>query len=482
MKRLVFVFPIIIGLIGCSRTAQPNAADISNIESGLLLPIALKGQDNPHFKIADRMQEYRVPGASIAIVKNGQIAWSKAYGLADTETNLQIDTATLFQAGSVSKPVAALAALKLVEEGKLDLDEDVNTYLQSWKVAGNVFTDSSKVTLRRLLSHTAGLTVHGFPGYTNSETMPSTLEVITGQGNTDSILVFQTPGSNWKYSGGGYTIMQLMVEEITGEAFDVYMDREILPALGMTKSTYSQPVNKDKEAHASAAYTWEGKMIDGRWNNYPEKAAAGLWTTPNDLARYAIKIQGILNGDTSGPISQEMAKTMVTAQLNNWGLGPSLSGEGDSLTFQHGGKNAGFTNVFAATAYQGTGVVIMTNADKGGQLMGEVMRSICAEYDWPFMRQTEVEPVAMPPNKLEAFAGTYLWDPKGETSNYFIELVVEDGGLVVVDTNNNERDLMLPLDSMGFIQTQTGDQMRFESEATPLAFNWNGQFRFFKVK
>ena len=481
MEIRLGIFILILVLSSCGRTAKVEDSDTGRIENGLLLPIALKGEENPKFSILERMQEYRVPGTSIAIVKDGTIKWSRAYGLADVENKIDVDTTTLFQAGSISKPIAALAVLKLVEGGALDLDADVNDYLKSWKVPDSPYTDSMKVTLRGLLSHSAGTSIHGFPGYMKSESVPSTLDVIIGKGNTDSVKVIFKPGEEWKYSGGGYTIMQLVVEDVTGMDFSDYMDTEILPSLGMMHSTYSQPLKKEYRENASSAFNWQGVEIDGKWNTYPEKAAAGLWTTPNDLARYVIQIQKILRGGTDKPISKEMAEEMITPHLNDWGLGPALSGAGDSVNFRHGGKNAGFTNVFSASAYHGYAAIIMTNADQGGDLMGEIMRSICAEYGWDFMVQKEVEVFSMDDSALESFAGAYKWDSKGQGTNYYVDLEVKDEGLLVVDTNDNEKDHLLPIDSLSFIDPTTGDLMEFKQMGEGWEFMWNDQFRFVRI-
>ncbi|MBN1821194.1 MAG: beta-lactamase family protein, partial [Prolixibacteraceae bacterium] len=315
---------------------------------GSYLLSAQTGSSPVTFDFLGRMEHYKVPGMSIAVVKDGKIVWTEGFGIANTETGSKVDTNTLFQAGSISKPLAALAALKLVEEGKVNLDEDVNTYLKTWKLPDNKYTSEQKVTLRLLLTHSAGITVHGFPGYRQDEKFPTINEVLDGKGNTDKIRVNKIPGTEWRYSGGGYTIMEKLVEDVSGMPLEEYMAKFILKPMGMNNSTYEQPLPQDLYSQASAAYDQKGELIKGWWHNYPEQAAAGLWTTPTDLAKYCIEIQEILAGKKKGVLKKEMVEDMLTKHLNNWGLGVSLTGDGESLIFQHGGKNAGFTNSFKA--------------------------------------------------------------------------------------------------------------------------------------
>ena len=334
------------------------------------------------FDVLQRMEDYDVPGVSIAVVANGKLDWAKGYGIANTDTGYKVDDKTLFQAGSISKPIAALAALQLASEGKVRLNSDINRYLKNWKIRENEFTTTEKVTLKRLLTHTAGVTVHGFPGYTQKDSFPTIETVLNGKGNTDPVKIDVIPGSNWRYSGGGYTVMEKMVEDVSGLPLEEYMERYVLKPMGMNNSTYAQPLPEVLHSTASAAYNDKGQIAEGLWHNYPEQAAAGLWTTPTDLAKYCIEIQEILSGKKQGVLSKKMIELMLVKHRNNWGLGLSLDGEGDSLKFGHGGKNEGFTNNLVAFAHKGRAVIIMTNGDNGGMLIGEIQKSIFEHYQW----------------------------------------------------------------------------------------------------
>lgn len=452
------------------------------IENGLLPPILVKGDSGHGFNIEDRMKHYNVPGVSIAVVKGGEIRWAKGYGIANTNNGNKVDTNTLFQAGSISKPLAALSVLKLVENGTLELDEDVNKYLKEWKVAENNFTLNEKVTMRRLLTHTAGMTVHGFPGYRQNDTFPSITEVLNGEGNTPEIIVDTIPGSVWRYSGGGYTVMEKVVEDITGLPFDENMSKIILKAIDMQNSTYQQPLPAKYHHQASAAYNSDGQIIDGLWHNYPEQAAAGLWTTPTDLAKYCIEIQQILAGKEDGILLKSTIEQMLTKHKNGWGLGPSLLWEHDSLIFRHGGKNAGFTNNFISFANRGDAVIIMTNADNGGKLIGEITRSISKYYDWGISNPQVVQLVDVDPKTLDQLIGTYVLDSQVDgIGDYFIDIEIKDNKLFVTDPNNGDTNILDALDESKFIDLATGDVVEFQTDEDQIGILWNGSFQFYKV-
>jgi CubicO group peptidase (beta-lactamase class C family) len=330
------------------------------------------------FDFAARMNALHVPGVSVAIIDGYRIVWAKGYGPGITPE-------TRFQAASISKPVAAMAALKLVEQGKLSLDEDVNAKLKSWKVPGNQFTQQEKVTLRRLLSHSAGLTVHGFAGYDISAPLPTLPQILDGvkPANSAAVRVDIKPGTESRYSGGGLTVMQLLMMDVTGTQFPELMESTVLSKVGMRHSTYLQPLPDAWKKEAAIAHDQNGKPIHGDWHVYPEMAAAGLWTTPSDLAQFAIELQLSKQGKANHVLSREMTNQMLTRQIADVGLGIMLIGHGEAELFEHGGSNEGFKCLLVATMNTGQGVVIMTNGDQGGKLADEVQKAVAAEFHWP---------------------------------------------------------------------------------------------------
>ncbi|MFK7921094.1 MAG: serine hydrolase domain-containing protein [Bacteroidia bacterium] len=459
-------------------------AEVAAIEQNLIPGIIVEGDSMITYELEDRMDHYHVPGVSVAVVKNGKIHWAKAYGIANTNTQQPVDTATLFQAGSISKPLAALAALKLVQEGKMELDADINQYLKGWQVPDSRFLANEKVTLRLLLTHNAGMTVHGFPGYSYNDSFPSIIEVLNGQGNTGVIQVDTMPAAIWRYSGGGYTVMEKAVEDVSGMSLDEYEAANILPAMGMAHSTFSQPLAERFHSNASAAYRSDGSIIEGLWHNYPEQAAAGLWTTPSDLGRYIIKVQNILAGTETGPLSKETLEMMLTKHENDWGLGPALGGEGDSLLFRHGGKNEGFSNNMVAFAYQGAGVIVMTNADNGVDLMGEIIRGISDYYDWDISNARVVKIVEVEESVLRSYTGKYLYtESVDDIDDYFVNVSLKDGQLHIDDPNDGENCVLSPTAADDFLSLESGDRVGFtpSENAQPITMNWNG-FVFNKVE
>ncbi len=332
-----------------------------------------------------QMARRHIAGLSLAIIDGGRIAAARAYGVTDDSTHAPVTTATLFQAGSISKPVSALAALHLVEAGRLSLDEDVNTRLSSWKVPENRFTATEKVTLRRLLSHNAGITVHGFPGYDVRDSVPSLVRVLDGAPptNTPPIRVDTTPGAIWRYSGGGFTIMQQLLIDVTRMPFPRFLQQTVLGPIGMTNSSYEQPPLPSRAALTATGYYADRTPVHGRWHIYPEMAAAGLWTTPTDLARFAIEIQQTLAGKGHGVVSPAMARQYLTEQIGGSGLGIGVAGTGHALRFSHGGRDEGFDAQLMAFAETGQGVAIMINANDNSRFMGRVVEYIAHLYDWP---------------------------------------------------------------------------------------------------
>jgi len=344
--------------------------------------------------IVAQMREHHITGLSLAIVQDGRIVRESGFGFTDTNHTAPVTPATLFQAGSISKSVAAAGALHLVEASRLSLDTDVNTQLRTWRVPENQFTKERKVTLRGILTHNAGLTVHGFPGYDANATVPTLVQVLDGvkPANTPAIRVDTVPGSTWRYSGGGYTVMQQLIIDVTGRPFPDFMRDTVLKPFGMLRSTYEQPLPQDKAASTAAGYYSNGKAVKGGWHIYPEMAAAGLWTTASDLARFAIGVQQSLAAKSNPVISQAMTRQMLTPGGTDWpsriqktedGLGVFLEGRGPGLIFSHNGRDEGFDALMMAYAYTGQGVVIMINSNDDSGAVDRIAKAIAREYHWP---------------------------------------------------------------------------------------------------
>lgn len=406
--------------------------------------------------IETQMARREIVGLSLAIIDDGKIVETRAYGTTTRGGSQRVTPGTLFQAGSVSKPVAALGALRLVEKGKLSLDEDVNVKLKSWKVPDNEFTTTEKVTLRRLLSHSAGLTVHGFPGYAVSARVPTVPEVLDGKGNTAPVRVNVIPGTIWRYSGGGYTVMQQLVSDLTGKNFDDYMRDEVLRPLGMTSSTYQQPLPANLAAKTASGYYPSRGAVEGKWHVYPEMAAAGLWTTATDLARYAIGVQEALAG-RSKVLSPEMTRQMLTVQKGSYGLGPALADSARTLRFSHGGRDEGFDTFLEAYAETGDGIVIMINANDNSRAMRRIINFIARKYDWPNypmpapMAITEVETT---PAALAEVTGRY------EFQNNNMMTLIAQRGRIFTDVTGLPDEEFVPIGEGRFASTERPVQIK----------------------
>ncbi len=372
----------------------------------LLPPVVLRGEKG--WSLEERMRHYKVEAVSVAVFRDFRVVWTEARGFADRETKQPATPDTLFQAGSISKPVAATAVLRKVEAGELDLGRDVNAYLKSWKLPESPAAAGKKATLERILSHSAGLTIHGFPGYAVGEPVPTVPQVLDGAppANTAAVRIDIEPGTQYRYSGGGYTIAQLVLTDVTGKPFPDLMRQLVLEPAGMTSSTYAQPLPPEKLKLAAAGYHRDGTAIPGKRHTYPEMAAAGLWTTAGDLARFAIAIGRSIRGETGTLLSKEMASRMTTRVKDDAGLGLFLDRHQARTSFGHDGADDGFQALLIADREGGFGAAVMVNSDNGINLAVEILRGIETEYEWGYL-PPPVEVVKLPPADLDLLAGRY---------------------------------------------------------------------------
>jgi CubicO group peptidase (beta-lactamase class C family) len=450
--------PAIGAQTGAAVSAETQR-HIEHVVAGLVSPVRVKGDAHAAHTLQERMAALHVPGVSVAVIHHGVIEWAQGFGVMKVG-GAPVTAETVFQAGSISKPVAAMAALKLVQEGKLSLDADVNTELTSWKLPYGPEAKGKVVTLRELLTHTGGTTVHGFPGYAMGEPVPTLVQVLNGEkpANTAAVRVETVPGTKWEYSGGGITIMQLMMIEASGEAFPKLLQDTVLGPIGMTHSTYQQPLPEDWRAMAATPYTGDGdKPVAGGAHTYPEMAAAGLWTTPTDLAKYAIEVEGSLAGEANHVLSKEMTAQMLTPGMGDWGLGIEVGGSKADPYFTHGGDDAGFESNMVAYERGGEGAVVMTNAQGGGRLADEVLRSIAAEYGWPDFKSVVRTAVAVDPAILAGYVGTFELAPD---FNLFITL--EEGHLVA---KIQRKAVMTPESTTKFFLTDQDVEIEFFKDA-----------------
>ncbi|MBI2686787.1 MAG: beta-lactamase family protein [Acidobacteria bacterium] len=320
------------------------------------------------------MAEHKTPAVSVAVIRDGSLQWARTYGIGTS-------TGTLFQAASISKPVTAMAALHMAQYGNFGLDENVNDKLTAWHVPDNELTRLKKVTVRGILSHTAGLTVSGFPGYAENDVVPTVRQVLDGEApaNTRPVRVDVEPGSLYRYSGGGYTVLQLLLTERFQRPFPELMQRIVLSRLGMNNSTFQQPPPPERAARTAVGFHDNGRSYTGGWHTYPEMAAAGLWTTPTDLSLFAIAMARAVMGESNKIVERAMAELMIIPHIGRHGLG-FVGAQG---WFGHTGGNAGYRCELLCRADASHGAVVMTNSDSGGRLIRPVLLAIAQESNWP---------------------------------------------------------------------------------------------------
>jgi len=327
------------------------------------------------------------PGISVAVIRDFQVHWARGYGIADVATGRRVDARTRFQAASISKPVTAFAVMRLVQDGRFSLDDDINATLRSWRVPDSEFTRTQKVTWRSLLSHTSGADDGlGFPGYNPDAPRPTLVQILNGErpSNVRSVTFARAPYARYKYSGGGTTIVQLALTDLTQRDFATWMHEMVLAPLGMTNSSYAQPAPDSLHGQLAHAHSIQGRrMGDVPWHVYPEQSAAGLWTTAEDLARFVIEIQRAARGPRGAVLTQTAAREMLTpVGTGQFGAGPMLSYRGEGWYFSHGGSNWGFRANFEGHVRHGYGLVVMTNSDAGGRVIAELSERVARVYGW----------------------------------------------------------------------------------------------------
>jgi CubicO group peptidase (beta-lactamase class C family) len=340
------------------------------------------GPRAPRRSLDRRMIDYRVPGVSIAVIENGTIEWAKGYGVADASAGTPIDVETLFQAASISKPVTAVAVLRLVEAERLALDDPVNEHLRCWRIPESGHKSGRRATIRDLASHNAGLTVPHFEGYAPGQPLPTILEILDGKPPaTNPPVRHEAPAGTYRYSSGGFTVLELLLTELLGRTFSELMAELVLEPLRMRRSSFVQPLPAELAGTAAAAQDEKGAPVPGRWRVYPAAAAGGLWTTPADLARFAMAIQASYNGQWGSFLRRETAQEMLRVQTSdNFGLGFYIADDG--LRFRHSGINYGYRAHLVASLEGGQGAVVMTNSEGGEGIIREILGSIAAVYHW----------------------------------------------------------------------------------------------------
>jgi CubicO group peptidase (beta-lactamase class C family) len=461
LKRLLFA---LLSVAACACAAAAKSDRVAAVERGLRNTVQVAGEPLTTSTIAERMKHYHVPGLSIAVIDDGRIAWAKGYGIAREGQPVTPDTR--FSAGSVSKAVTAVAAMRLVEQERLALDTDVNRTLRSWKLPASTETGGAPVTLRELLSHSGGIGVHAFyPGYEPGKPMPTSVQVLNGEAPAANppIRIESQPGTAFDYSGGGYQIIQQAMADASRTDFATLLRQVLFDPTGMKRSSFAQISPQAAPQNYAYGYDRTGVLFPVKWYLHPEMAAAGLWTTPSDLARLGIAVSNAWNGRNNALFSRRTARAMLTPQLGHWGLGFQLEGSGRAFRFRHSGDNPGYKAVMIVFPATGQGAVIMTNGDGGERLANEILLAIAAVYGWPdFAPKTKVR-AAVDRAEFDRVAGTYAMD-----SMSGVQLIIAPGrdgiSYTLVQSSSRSSVEYLPAGNGRFFRRDLDIELQFSTE------------------
>ncbi len=419
-----------IGTLVCTPPGDPPAGSaedrIGKVISGLSHSVEIVGRPPLRLTLDERLHHSGATGVSIAVVRAGQLDWAQGFGVLSEGSEALVSSTTLFQAASISKPVTALATLRLVEAGKLDLETDVNDELTSWKVPENEFTAASPVTIRGILSHSAGFTNGSVGSYAAGEAVPSLTDALRGDAPSTEppATVDYLPGSRTVYSGGGYSVLQQLLIDVTGTSFERLMADTVLTPVGMADSYFAQPIPSELEYRAAVGHDSSGHPIPGRWETLPEMAAGGLWSTAEDLARMTIALHHAWQGAEGGILSPETTQMMMTPVLGSRGLGFEIDRVGQRVRYVHTGSNRGYRAIIVGFPETGDAAVILANGDNAGELRYEILRSIARVYGWPGYETIRKNVVESDPEAYDEFVGVYDYG-----GGYTTTMLLDDGRL-----------------------------------------------------
>jgi len=450
--------------------ATASARDGDAVATGLRPAVHVAGTPETRWTVAERMALHGVAGTSVAVLRDGKLAWARGYGVRQAGKAEPVTAETMFSVGSLSKVGTAAVVLRMVDEGRLDLDRDVNDYLKRWKVPASPLAQGRAVTLRRLLSHTAGLNVHGFPDYLPGAVLPTILDTLDGRppSRTEAVRIVYTPGTQFRYSGGGVTVEQLVVEDVLGVDFETAAKRYLFEPLGMTRSTYRQPLDP-QFGNIAKAHDGKGKpaALPRGYEAMPETAASGLWTTPSDYARMVAAFIASYRGAPGAFLSRSLAEQMMTEVApGTVGLGPFIDGRGPTRRFQHGGSNDSYRAWMEGNLASGNGVVIFTNGTEGARLYPEIRRSVAAAEGWQDNGVADVQAVAPSAGRLNELQGSYRVKPSSgplgermrlQATSPVLHVSAVDGTLRI-GRESGRGEALVPADLSNFVFSNDADR------------------------
>ncbi|MGB5161042.1 MAG: serine hydrolase domain-containing protein [Thermoanaerobaculia bacterium] len=453
ISLLIAVFAgMVSGPDSWAEESNNTEARIARVEAGLLPSLIRTDLASPMWTLAERMQHYQAPAVSLAVLDDFEIVWARAWGVTKLGSDARATPETLFQFGSISKPVAALLTLRMVSEERLGLNDPVNELLTSWKLPDSAAGGTEPVLLRHVLSHGAGIAPFTLHMYEPGEEYPGVLALLKNKAESPipPVVRVRPPGERFEYANAGYAVMEQLLEDVSGEDLVKLAQKTLFDPLEMKSTSFARKLPVALYEQAAWGHTGEDQApIDGK-GLYPPAAVGGLWSTPTDLGRLLQELMLAYRGDEDRWFPTELAREMLSPQIQGQGLGVRLRGEARGRYFLHGGGMPGFVALFVAFPETGQGAVVAIN---GGAypLLGEILRAVAAEYDWPgYLPKFEIQ--EMSAERFARFKGRYVFDRSGGT-----EMEISSAG----GKYFRGRAEMVPVGERTFAVHQLGDVVEF---------------------
>ena len=474
MKKLILKTLILVLIVSCNNNSNESVNRKSQLETQIRGQVKFLEETENYSSITSKMSEYKIPALSLAVINQGKIEWADIYQNTNFVEQQNLDSASIFQAASLSKPVTFLAALRIHAAGEIDLDNNIQDYLKDFVLPQGKQTEDNPVTFRNIFSHTSGISSGGYQGYDRTISMPSDLDILQGNEgvNTPAIEVVTPPNERIAYSGGAYTLAELALQDICHDEFSKIMQKWILEPSGMKNSEFTQPLPSSKSNRVAKGHVQSGEVIDGGWRNYPEQAAAGLWSNATDMAKFLIEIYNAYQGKNS-IFSQSDIKSILNQERDGQAYGFIVNRVEDDISITHYGGNTGYRTGMTISLTSGKGLVYMINSDNGGSLGNELLLSASQVYEWKHFEQTHVRRNEVRSEILNKLSGEYKWNEQIDLSIKFDN----DNNQISLFFPNGDEYKLTPIhgDELDFIHPSSGVKVTFLEKDDLRSFSLYGQ-------
>lgn len=476
MNKLILLTIVIVLIASCTSRPNESADRKAQLETEIRGQVKFLEETENLSSITSKMTEYNIPALSLAVINHGKLDWTEIYQNSNFSEEQKLDSTSIFQAASLSKPVTFLAAVRMHSAGEIDLEKNIQDYLKDFVLPQGKQTADNPVTFRNIFFHTSGITAGGYQGYARDLTPPTDLDILRGSEgvNSPAIEVVTPPNETVAYSGGAYTLAELALQDIFNDEFPNIMKKWILDPARMNHSEFTQPLPASKSNQVAKGYTPSGEVIEGGWRNYPEQAAAGLWSNSIDMAKFLIEIYNAYQGKSS-IFSQSDIQSIISQERDSQVYGFILNRSGNDISITHYGGNAGYRTGMTISLTSGNGLVYLINSDNGGALGNELLLSASQVYNWQHFKQTNVQRKNIRSDVLKRLSGKYKWNNQIELS-------------ITFDENNNQISLYFPngdeyklvtiagdKDTLEFIHPNTGVKVTFSIKDEYQSFSLYGQ-------